>query len=116
MSREQSRQRFGHPSLLLLSALSVLAFQDGALAQRNVVVVRPKESHEVLVHPGIGIHTFQRFNGQQPNPPLKWSELGPEKKLPQAAEKPDFPEGSVSYCRWYWNVLETERGKYNWAI
>ena len=47
------------------------------LAQRNVVVVRPKEIHDVLVNPGMGITTFQRFNGQEPNPPLKWSEIGP---------------------------------------
>jgi Domain of unknown function (DUF4832)/Beta-galactosidase len=102
--------------LLFFSALLSLAFADGALAQRNVVVVRPKETHDLLVNPGMGITTFQRFNGQEPNPPLKWSELGPEKKLPQAAAKPDFPEASVSYCRWYWNVLEPERGKYNWGL
>src|SRR6184192_720574 len=99
-------------------ALSLLAclFGDRAVAQRNVVVVRPKEINDVLVNPGMGITTFQRFNGQEPNPPLKWSEVGPEKKLPQAATKPNFPDTSVSYCRWYWNVLEPTRGKYNWAI
>src|SRR5438309_6634334 len=96
--------------------LFALLFVDRAVAQRNVVVVRPKEINDVLVNPGMGITTFQRFNGQEPNPPLKWSEVGPEKKLPQAATKPDFPDTSVSYCRWYWNVLEPTRGKYNWAI
>ena len=85
-------------------------------AQRNVVVVRPKEINDVLVNPGMGITTFQRFNGQEPNPPLKWSEVGPVAKLPQAATRPDFPDTSVSYCRWYWNVLEPEPGKFNWAI
>jgi hypothetical protein len=87
-----------------------------AQAQRNVVVVRPKEINDVLVNPGMGITTFQRFNGQEPNPPLKWSEVGPVAKLPQAATRPDFPDTSVSYCRWYWNVLEPELGKFNWAI
>jgi hypothetical protein len=98
--------------LLLLACLS----SEQAVAQRNVVVVRPKEINDVLVNPGMGITTFQRFNEQEPNPPLKWSEIGPEKKLPQAATKPDFPDTSVSYCRWYWNVLEPTRGKYNWEI
>src|ERR1700757_4893487 len=60
-----------------------------ALGQVNVVVVRPKPIHDVLVNPGMGITTFQRFNGQEPNPPLKWSEVGPVTKLPQAATKPD---------------------------
>src|SRR6267142_6530638 len=78
-------------------------------AQRNVVVVRPKEIHDVLVNPDMGITTFQRFNGQEPNPPLKWSEVGPATKLPAAATSPDFPEASVAYCRWYWNVVEPEQ-------
>jgi hypothetical protein len=87
-----------------------------AEAQRNVVVVRPKEISEVLVNPGMGITTFQRFNGQQPNPPLQWSEVGPVSKLPAASGKPDFPEASVAYCRWYWNVLEPELGRFDWHI
>src|SRR4051812_26720884 len=105
--------------LLLMLASSLLlcaAATDIASQERNVVVVRPKEIQDVLVNPGMGITTFQRFNGQEPNPPLKWSELGPEKKLPPAASKPDFPDTSVSYCRWYWNVLEPEQGKFNWKI
>jgi len=110
---DQPVSRRGRFVALLLFAL---LFLDRAVAQRNVVVVRPKEINDVLVNPGMGITTFQRFNGQEPNPPLKWSEVGPEKKLPQTPAKPDFPDTSVSYCRWYWNVLEPTRGKYNWAI
>jgi hypothetical protein len=102
--------------LLVLFFFLALLSGDIAIAQRNVVVVRPKEIQDVLVNPGMGITTFQRFNGQGPNPPLKWSEVGPEEKLPQAASNPDFPDASVSYCRWYWNVLEPERGKYHWEI
>ena len=103
--------------LLRVSLLSgFLLGASSAEAQRNVVVVRPKEISDVLVNPGMGITTFQRFNGQEPNPPLKWSEIGPVSKLPQAATRPDFPDTSVSYCRWYWNVLEPEPGKFNWAI
>jgi Domain of unknown function (DUF4832)/Beta-galactosidase len=100
----------------LIAVLLAAGAQHAAAQERNVVVVRPKEIHDVLVNPGMGITTFQRFNGQEPNPPLRWSELGPEKKLPQASSNPDFPEASVSYCRWYWNVLEPEQGRFNWAI
>lgn len=84
--------------------------------QTNVVVIRPKEIHDLLVNPGMGITTFNRFNGQEVNPLLKWSEQGPVAKLRQANKKPDFPDTSVSYCRWYWNVLEPQEGKYDWAI
>ncbi len=96
--------------------LLLLATGGQGFAQSNVVVVRPKEIHDVLVNPGMGITTFQRFNAQEPNPPLKWSEVGPVTKLPQAPTKPDFPDTSISYCRWYWNVLEPEPGKFHWKI
>src|SRR5262249_29575116 len=85
-------------------------------AQGNVVVIRPKEIHDVLATRGRGLTTSQRSKGHEPNPPLKWSEVGPVTKLPQATTKPDFPDTSVSYCRWYWNVLEPQQGKFNWAI
>ncbi|HEV2194593.1 MAG TPA: DUF4832 domain-containing protein [Candidatus Acidoferrum sp.] len=94
----------------------VLTISYPTSAQTNVVVIRPKAIHDVLVNPGMGITTFQRFNGQEPNPPLKWSEVGPVTKLPQAASKLDFFDTSISYCRWYWNVLEPEPGKFHWEI
>jgi len=96
--------------------LLTLSTWNPSFAQTNVVVVRPKPIQDVLVNPGMGITTFQRFNGQEPNPPLKWSEVGPVTKLPQAPSKPDFPDTSISYCRWYWNVLEPEPGKFHWEI
>ena len=98
------------------ATLVILASLHQGFAQSNVVVIRPKEIHDVLVNPGMGITTFQRFNGQEPNAPLKWSEVGPVTKLGQAPTKPDFPETSISYCRWYWNVLEPEPGKFHWGI
>jgi hypothetical protein len=111
------RRRSSFPAVTFgFWALLTLASAYRAAAQRNVVVVRPKEIQDVLVNPGMGITTFQRFNGQEPNSPMEWSEEGPLKKLPQAATKPDFPEASVSYCRWYWNVLEPEPGKFNWGL
>src|SRR5437660_3703090 len=122
MSRSPTRFRFcrGQARSIArnccLGTILLLATGGVGFAQSNVVVVRPKEIHDVLVNPGMGITTFQRFNGQEPNPPLKWSEIGPEKKLSQATVKPDFPEVSVAYCRWYWNALEPERGKYRWDI
>jgi Domain of unknown function (DUF4832)/Beta-galactosidase len=96
--------------------LFVVIFGRPALAQQDVVVVRPKEIQDVLVNPGMGITTFQRFNGQEPNPPLKWSEIGPVTRLPAPETIPDFPKASVAYCRWYWNVLEPELGRFNWEI
>ncbi|MEO6829082.1 MAG: DUF4832 domain-containing protein, partial [Acidobacteriaceae bacterium] len=71
---------------------------------------------DVLINPGMGITTFQRFNGQALNPPLTWSEVGPVTKLPAAATKPDFPDTTISYSRWYWDAIEPEQGKFRWDI
>src|SRR5882724_10864109 len=69
----------------------MLLWGGTATAQRNVVVVRPKEIQDVLVNPGMGITTFQRFNGQALNPPLTWSEEGPTERLVDAEPRPEFP-------------------------
>jgi hypothetical protein len=96
--------------------LLVLAAAIPAYAQKDTVVVRPVEIDDVLVNPGMGITTFQRFNGQALNPPFEWSERGPVAVLPEAAEKPDFPDTSIAYLRWYWSALEPEPGKFRWEI
>jgi Domain of unknown function (DUF4832) len=101
----------------MMGAIVVLAFSAAlAFGQSNDVIVRPKEIDTVLVNPGMGIQTFQRFNGDALNPGLRWSEAGPTAVVQPAAVKPDFPESSISYCRWFWNVLEPEQGKYDWGI
>lgn len=101
-------------ALALIAGISPVHGQSPK--HRDIVVVRPHPIDDVLTNPGMGITTFQRFNGQAPNPPLTWSERGPVNKLPQAAATPDFPNTSIAYCRWYWNVLEPERGKFRWDI
>ena len=87
-----------------------------AMAATDTVVVRPVEIHDVLVNPGMGIQTFQRFNGDAINPGTRWSEVGPEAKAKPAAAKPDFPDSSVAYIRWFWSQFEPEPGKYRWDI
>ncbi len=98
-----------------VGTLLILTIGIQGYAQTDTVI-RPVEIQDVLVNPGMGITTFQRFNGQELNPPLTWSESGPVTRLPQAATKPDFPEASISYCRWYWSVIEPEPGKFRWDI
>lgn len=102
--------------MALILLLNLCAAFARAQKHPDVIVVRPREIQDVLTNPGMGITTFQRFNGQALNPPLTWSERGPESKLPQAASKPDFPDTSVAYCRWYWDTLEPERGHFRWEI
>src|SRR3989442_12425200 len=96
--------------------LLILATGGQGFGQSNVIVVRPKEIHNVLVNPGMGITTFQRFEGQALNPPLTWSEEGPTERLVDPERKPEFPPTSVSYCRWVWDVIEPKRGEFHWEI
>src|ERR1700739_2179114 len=84
-----------------------------ALAQ--TVVIHPQRIEDVLVNPGMGIQTFQRYNGDALNAGLKWSEEGPTGPL-TAAAKPEFPASTIAYCRWCWETLEPEPGHVRWEI
>ncbi len=84
-----------------------------ALAQKTAIV-RPVEIDDVLVNPEMGIQTFQRSNGDPINPGSRWSEAGPVATAPAAPGKPDFPESSVAYYRWFWSQLEPKPGEYVW--
>jgi hypothetical protein len=85
-------------------------------AESKTVIVRPREIHDLLVNPGMGITTFQRFNGDAINPGRKWSEVGPTSKLSRSDAKPDFPDTSIAYVRWFWSQIEPERGQYRWDV
>jgi hypothetical protein len=77
----------------LLSVLILTVNDVPAGAQRDTVVLRPKEISDVLVNPGMGITTFQRFNGQALNPPLTWSEAGASREAAPGRSEAGFPRG-----------------------
>ena len=87
-------------------------------AQQTTVVVKPVEIHDVLVNPGIGFMTFQRFNGDALNAGIKWTEGFPieYQPFPGTLENKDFPMTSIAYFRVYWRFLEPEKGVYNWDL
>jgi len=103
-------------SRLILVTFLFLACAVNACAQTETTVLRPKQIDAVLANPGMGIETFQRFNGDAINPGLGWSEEGPVGKLAPAAGAVDFPASTISYCRWFWETLEPEEGKVRWEI
>jgi hypothetical protein len=92
---------------------SFLLIAGAAVAQN--VTVRPKMIDDLLVNPGMGIQTFQRFNNQAINAGLRWSEVGPEAKVEDTTGV-NFPPSSVAYIRWFWSQLEPEQGKFRWDI
>lgn len=93
-------------ALLCITAATVLA--------QKSVIVRPVGIEDVLVNPEMGIQTFQRVNGDVINPSSRWSEVGPEKAPELEPGRPDFPQSSLAYYRWFWSQIEPAPGKYNW--
>jgi hypothetical protein len=80
----------------------------------QTTVIRPARVPDVLVNPGMGIQTFQRFNGDALNTGTDWSEEGPTGALKQSAS--DFPKSTIAYCRWFWSAIEPAKGQVKWEI
>ena len=70
----------------LQRAVLPAAIAVSLVAQSTTVIVRPREIHDLLVNPGMGITTFQRYNGDALNADLKWSEAGPTAALESTAQ------------------------------
>ena len=105
----------------MLRRISLLMALLGSLfvsasAQTEMIVVRPEPSDDVLVNPGMGVTTFQRFNGQPLNQGLRWSEEGPTSKRSEASAPSVFPDTSIAYCRWFWNELQPAPDRIRWEI
>ncbi len=75
--------------------LCLFLLMIGSAAAQSTVV-RPKKIDDVLVNPGMGIQTFQRYNRQAIYPGPQWSEVGPDAKVEDAPGKVDFPDSSVA--------------------
>src|SRR4051812_5591563 len=72
-----------HQALRRARRVIVVCIFAGLLAAPHFVsaqttIVRPTEIDDVLVNPGMGVETFQRFQGQALNDGVDWSEVGPE--------------------------------------
>jgi len=88
------------------------------LAAQPIVTVRPQEIDDVLINPGIGFMTFQRFNGDELNTGLRWTEGYPivYQEFKGSLENKNHPMTSMAYFRVYWKFVEPEMGRYNWAM
>jgi hypothetical protein len=84
----------------------------------KATIVRPEVINDVLVNPGIGFMTFQRFNGDKLNEGTGWTEGHPIEYQPFNGnlKTPNHPMTSLAYFRVYWKYLEPEEGKYQWDL
>lgn len=112
----QTKQRSAMKHKATVCALLMIGVTLQAYGQKDTTIVRPTEIEDVLVNPGMGITTFQRFNGQALNSPYTWSERGPTAEVRDAVRKPEFPDTSIAYLRWYWSTIEPEPGEFHWEI
>jgi hypothetical protein len=101
--------------ILLLVSIALLT---GNLSAQKIIRVLPKEIDDVLINPGIGFQTYQRFNGDKVSD--GWGE---EKGFPKKYQKFDgylstdgYPMTSLAYFRTDWRNIEPEMGKYNWEM
>ena len=105
-------------SVNFLIAFYVLSAMVVNVSAQNTNTVRFKETDEVLTNPGIGFMTFQRFNGDDLNEGIGWTEGKPieYQNFDGNLENKDHPMTSIAYFRIYWRYLEPELGKYNWPM
>ncbi len=89
-----------------------------ACCAQDIVTVRPTQIDDVLINPGIGFMTFQRFNGDALNEGKKWTEGYPIVYQPfhGSLKNTGYPDTSLAYFRIYWKFLEPEQGKYRWEL
>ncbi len=87
-------------------AMMVLLAMGGAATAQEWVTVRPPDTGEALVNPGMGwvLHYYDNI------PENYGSRLEPSDTVE------DFPGLSVVYLRIPWSYIEPEEGRFNWAV
>jgi hypothetical protein len=88
------------------------------LSAQDELTVRPVEIEDVLINPGIGFMTFQRFNGDDLNAGQGWTEGFPIEYQDWDGDLTNdhYPATSIAYFRVYWKFIEPESGQYRWDL
>lgn len=107
-------------NIVLLTILFITFNTLSSQVYYGKLLVRPKEIHSVLMNPGIGFSTFQRFNGDSLTT-LKdntdWVEGQPiEPQKSKLNVNINYPETTIAYWRVYWHYFEPKRGQYRWDL
>jgi hypothetical protein len=105
----------------LFSAMIVLlltSLQSMSQNPDHLTVIKPKEINDVLINPGMGFMTFQRFNGDNLNAGSGWTEGYPidYQNFDGDLTNKDHPATTIAYWRIYWKFLEPEMKKYRWDM
>ncbi len=100
---------------IALNDVSILFAQPHS---KGTIKVYPDESDELLLNPGMGFMTFQRFNGDTLNTGMGWTEGYPVvyQKFDGNLTNEHYPQTTIAYFRVNWRFLETAPGVYNWEM
>lgn len=109
--------------LMSILICSLICLQGYCQVTEGSVVVRPVESDAILLNPGMGFTTFQRFNGDTQNV-LEDCCGDFQDGFPfDVVKDPDgnlvnryYPQTTIAYFRFYWMYIEPEQGVYRWDI
>ena len=103
---------------LFVILISFIAGISTEVFAQKTIYVRPTEINDVLTNPGIGFMTFQRFNGDDLNEGIRWTEGLPieYQDFDGNLENRDHPMTSIAYFRIYWKFMEPEMHQYNWGM
>lgn len=104
--------------MLFLTITSLIACLATEVFAQKTIYTRPTEINDVLTNPGIGFMTFQRFNGDELNEGIRWTEGFPieYQDFDGNLENKDHPMTSIAYFRVYWKYMEPEMHEYNWKM
>ena len=102
--------------LFLLCLMAGTVFLEAQ--ESEMVKVVPKEIDDVLINPGIGFMTFQRFNGDKLNEGSHWTEGLPIEYQEFNGDLTNigYPQTTIAYFRVNWRFLEPNPLKYNWEM
>lgn len=101
-------------AIVVLHALALSAQHH----PESTIKVYPKESDELLLNPGIGFTTFQRFNGDDLNEGMGWTEGLPidYQEFNGDLTNKDHPQTTIVYFRVNWRFLEIAPNVYDWNL
>lgn len=104
----------------MLAVILITGLWSSAQAQNpdHLIIIKPVETDEVLTNPGMGFMTFQRFNGDDLNEGMDWTEGFPidYQKFDGDLTNNAHPATTIAYWRIYWKFFEPEKGNYRWDM
>jgi len=104
--------------LLTILILLILSMSSQAQNPDHLTVIKPKVITDVLINPGMGFMTFQRFNGDNLNKGSGWTEGFPIdfQAFDGDLTNKDHPATTIAYWRIYWKFIEPEMRAYRWDM